>query len=105
MCFSSKTICSFENRTIGCVCKTGSNYALKDEIGLAVFETFRKLLLAVQLFGLWLAVLLRVLRLTVHLGKLLVGFSLVHTVFYSAHNKEKEIKVLPLSSNTIKKRK
>ena len=105
MCFSSKIICSFENRTIGCVCKTGSNFALKDEIGLAVFETFRKLLLAVQLFGLWLAVLLCVLRLAVQLSKLLVGFSLVHTVIYGTHNKEKEIKVLPLSSNTIKKRK
>jgi hypothetical protein len=36
--FSSKTICSFENTPIGCVCKTGSKYASKDEIGLVVFE-------------------------------------------------------------------
>ena len=92
--FSSKTICSFENRPIGCVYKTGTKYASKDEIELAVFETFREFLLAVLVLGLWLAVLLRVL---------LVGFSLVHTMIYGAHkqahNKEKEIKVLPLSSN------
>ena len=57
----------------------------KDEIELAVFEAFREHLLAVLL------------------GKLLDGFSLVHTVIYDAHkqahNQEKEIKVLSLSSN------
>ena len=66
----------------------------KDEIELAVFESSRELQLAVRVFGLRLAVLL---------GKLLDGFSLVHTVIYGAHkqayNKEKEIKILPLSSN------
>ena len=91
--FSSKTTCSFENRPIGCVCKTGSKYASKKEIGLAVFETFRELLLAVLVLGLRLAVLLRVLQLTIQLGNLLDGFSLVHTVIYGAHkqahNKEK----------------
>ena len=91
--FSSKTTYSFENRPIGCVCKTGSKYASKKEIGLAVFETFRELQLAVLVLGLRLAVLLRVLRHAVLLGKLLDGFSLVHTVIYGAHkqahNKEK----------------
>ena len=66
----------------------------KDGIGLAVFKAFRELLLAVRVFWLRLAVLL---------GKLLNGFSLDQTVIYDAHkqihNKEKEIKVLPLSSN------
>ena len=66
----------------------------KDGIGLAVFKAFRELLLAVRVFWLRLAVLL---------GKLLNGFSLDQTVIYGAHkqihNKEKEIKVLPLSSN------
>jgi len=76
---------AFENRPIGCVCKTGSKYASKDEIGLAVFETFRELLLAVRVFGLWLAVLACVLRFAVLLGKLLDGFSLVHTGIYDAH--------------------
>ena len=38
--FSSKVICSFENRPIGYVYKTGTKYASKEEIGLAVFETF-----------------------------------------------------------------
>ena len=94
--FSSETICSFENRPIGCVCKTGSKYASKDEIGLAVFETFRELLLAVRVLELRLAVLSCVLPLAALLGKLLDGFSLVHTVIYGAHkqahNKEKENK-------------
>jgi hypothetical protein len=79
---------------IGCVYKTGTKYASKDEIELAVFEAFREFLHAVLVLGLRLAVLLCVL---------LVGFSLVHTVIYGAHkhahNKEKEIKILPLSSN------
>jgi len=65
-----------------CVYKTGLNMQSKDEIELAVFEAFRELLLAVRVFWLWLAVLL---------GKLLDGFSLVHTSIYSAckqtHNK------------------
>ena len=69
----------------------------KDEIELAVFEAFRELLFAVRVFWLRLAVLL---------GKLLDGFSLVHTGIYGArkqtHNKKKEIKVLPLSSNQKK---
>ena len=68
-----------------CVYKTGLNMQSKDEIELAVFEAFRELLLAVRVFWLWLAVLL---------GKLLDGFSLVHTVIYGAHkqshNKEKK---------------
>ena len=85
--FSSKTTCSFENRPIGCVCKTGSKYASKKEIGLAVFETFRELQLVILVLGLRLAVLL---------SKLLDEFSLIHTVIYGthkqAHNKEKGIK-------------
>ena len=74
--FSSKIICSFENRPIGCVYKIGTKYASKDEIELAVFKTFREFLLVVLVLGLWLAVLLRLL---------LVGFSLVHTVIYDTH--------------------
>ena len=61
---------------IGCVYKTGSKYASKDEIELAVFESSQELRLAVRVFGLRLAVLL---------GKFLDGFSLVHTVIYGAH--------------------
>ena len=56
--------------------KTGTKYASKDEIELAVFESSRELRLAVRVFG---------LRLAVWLGKLLDGFSLVHTVIYGAH--------------------
>ena len=86
--FSSKTTCSFENRPIGCVYKTGAKYASKGEIELAVFEAFRELLLVVRVFWLRLAVLL---------GKLLDGFSLDHTGIYDAHkqthNKEKCVSV------------
>ena len=66
----------------------------KDEIELAVFESFREFLLAVRFFRLRLAVLL---------GELLDGFSLVHTGIYGAHT-IKEIKVLPSSSNQRKLR-
>ena len=62
----------------------------KDGIGLTVFKAFRELLLAVLLV------------------KLLDRFSLVNTGIYGAHkqahNKEKEIKVLLLSSNHKKLR-
>ena len=69
----------------------------KDEIELAVFESFREFLLAVRFFGLRLAVLL---------GELLNRLSLVHTGVYGAHkqtnNKYKDINVLSLSSNQRK---
>ena len=35
--FSSQTICSFENRPIGCAYKTGTKYASKEEIELAEY--------------------------------------------------------------------
>ena len=73
--------------------KTGTKYASKDVIELAVFEAFRELLLAVRFFRLRLAVLLGELD----------RFSLVHTSVYGVHkqthNKYKEINVLSLSSN------
>ena len=77
--FSSKTTCSFENRPIGCVYKTGAKYASKDEIELAVLKAFREVLIEVLSFGFGVAHLLAVL--------LVDGFSLVHTVIYDAHNK------------------
>ena len=93
--FSSKTTCNFENRSIGCVYKTGTKYASKDGIELAVLKAFREVLIEVLSFGFGVAHLLMVL--------LVDGFSLVHTVIYDAHkqalNQEKEIKVLSLSSN------
>ena len=98
--FSSKTTCSFENRPIGCVYKTGTKYASKDEIELAVHKAFREVLIEVLSFGFGVAVLV-----LAHLHRVLLvdGFSLVHTVIYGthkqAHNKEKEIKAFPLSSN------
>ena len=74
-------------------------------IELAVFESFVEVLIEVLSFWLWVAELLLVRLLTV----LLVDrFSLIHTVVHGAHkqthNKEKQIKVLSLSSNRKKLR-
>ena len=72
----------------------------KDAIDLAVFKAFRVVLIEVLFFGFGLAVLV-----LAHLLMVLLvdGLSLVHTVIYAAHkqthNKEKEIKILSLSSN------
>ena len=62
--------------------KTGTKHASKDEIELAVFEAFLKLLLGIWVLGLRLAALL------------FFGLSFGHTVVYGthkqAHNKEKK---------------
>src|SRR6185369_16450423 len=85
---------------IGCVYKTGTKYASKDEIELAVLKAFREVLIEVLSFGFGVAaqVLVRLLAVL-----LIDWFSLVHTVIYDAHkqshNQEKEIKVLSMSSN------
>ena len=98
--FSSKTTCGFENRPIGSIYKTGTKYASKDDIELAVLKAFRKVLIEELPFGFGVAVLA-----LVHLIVVLLvdGFSLIHTMIYNAHkqahNQEKEIKVLSLSSN------
>ena len=85
---------------IGCVYKTGTKYASKDEIELAVHKAFREILIEVLSFGFGVTVLVLTHLLIVLLVE---GFFLVHTVVYSAHkqahNKEKEIKVLSLSSD------
>ena len=79
---------------IGCVYnKTGTKYASKDEIELAVHKAFREVLIEVMSFGFGVAVLV----LTHLLAVLLVdGFLLSHSVIYGAHkqthNKEKEIR-------------
>ena len=79
--------------------KTRTKYASKGEIELAVFEAFREVLLEVLSFGFGVAELVLVHLLTV---LLVDGFSLVHTVIYDAykqaHDQEKEIKALSLSS-------
>ena len=70
-------------------------YASKDGTELAVLKAFREVLIEVLSFGFGVAHLLTVL--------LVNGFSLVHTVIYDAHkqahNQEKDIKILSLSSN------
>ena len=67
---------------------------------LAVHKAFREVLIEVLSFGFGVMVLVLALLLVV---LLVDGFFLVHTVIYGthkqAHNKGKEIKVLPLSSN------
>ena len=80
--------------------KTGTKHASKGGIELAVFKAFGEVLIEALSFGFGVAELVLVCLLTV----LLVDrFSFVHTVVYvahkQAHNQEKEIKVLSLSSN------
>src|SRR6185503_8945451 len=80
--------------------KIRTKYASKGGIELAVFKAFREVLLEVLSFGFGVAELVLV-RLLVVL--FVDGFSLVHTVIYDAHkqahNQEKKIKILSLSSN------
>ena len=80
--------------------KTRTKHASKGGIELAVFKAFREVLIEVLSFGFGVAGLVLIYLLAV----LLVDeFSLVHAVIYDAykqaHNQEKEIKVLSLSSN------
>ena len=82
--FSSKTTCSFKNRPIGCVYKTGAKYASKNDIELVVLKAFREVLIEVLSFGFGVVVLVLAHLLTV---LFVDGFSLVHTVIYDAHNK------------------
>ena len=76
---------------MGCVYKTGTKHASKDEIELAVFKAFWEVLLEVLSFGFVVAKLVLVHLLAV---LLVDGFSLVHTVIYDAHkqahNQEKK---------------
>ena len=80
--------------------KTRTKHASKDEIELAVFESFGEVLVEALSFGLGVAELVLVHRLAVLLVN---GLSFVHTVIYDAfkqaQNLEKEIKALSLSSN------
>ena len=80
--------------------KTRTKYASKGGIELAVFKAFQEILIEVLSFGLGIVGLVLVHLLAV---LLIDGFSFVHTAIYDAHkqahNQEKEIKVLSLSSN------
>ena len=79
--------------------KTRTKYASKGGIELAVFKSFRGFLIEVLSFRLGVAELVLVRWLAV---LLVDGLSFVYTVFYDvykqAHNQEKEIKALSLSS-------
>ena len=80
--------------------KTGTKHASKDEIELAVLKAFREVLIEVLSLGFGVAELV-----LVHLFVVLFvdRFSLIYTMIYDAHkqahNQEKEIRVLSLSSN------
>ena len=80
--------------------KTGTKHASKGGIELAVFEAFGEVLDEALSFEFGVAELVLVRWLAV---LLVDGLSFVHTVIYDvykqAHNQEKEIKVLSLSSN------
>ena len=79
--------------------KLGHKHATNDGIELAVFEAFGEVLFEALSFGLGVAELVLVRWFAVLLVN---GLSFVHTVIYDAykqaHNQEKEIKVLSLSS-------
>ena len=78
--------------------KTRTKHASKGGIELAVFKTFREVLVEALSFGFEVAELV-LIRLLIVL--LVNGLSFVYTVFYDvykqAHNQEKEIKALSLS--------
>ena len=80
--------------------KTRTKHASKGGIELAVFKTFREVLVEALSFGFEVAELV-LIRLLIVL--LVNGLYFVHTVIYDvykqAHNQEKEIKALSLSSN------
>ena len=77
-----KTYAVLENRPIGCVCKTGTKYASKGGIELAVFKAFREVLIEVLSFGLGMAKLILVRLLTVMLVN---GLSFIHTAINDAY--------------------
>ena len=85
--------------------KIGTKHASKVGIELAVFESFREVLIEALFFGFGVAELVLVRWLAV---LLVDGFSLVHTVIYDAykqtHNQEKRNKsfTAELDSETIK---
>ena len=83
--------------------KTRTKHASKGRIELVVLKAFREVLLEALSFGFGVAELVLVHLLAV---LLVDGLSFVHTVIYDAykqaHNQEKEIKVLSLSSNQEK---
>ena len=86
--------------SIGCVYKNWDKHASNDEIELVVFKAFREVLIEVLSFKFGVAELVLVRLLVV----LFVDeLSFIHTVIYDAfkqaHNQEKEIKALSLSSN------
>ena len=87
------------------IIKTRTKHTSKGGIELAIFKSFREVLIEVLSFGFGVMVLVLALLLVV---LLVDGFFLVHTVIYGAHkqthNKGKEIKVLSLSSNRKKLR-
>ena len=62
--------------------KIGTKHASKGGIELAIFESFREVLIEALPFGFEVAELVLVRMLAV---LLVDGFSLIHTVIYSAH--------------------
>ena len=85
--------------------KTRTKHASKGGIELAVFKSFREVLIEALSFEFGVVELVLIRLLTI---LLVDGFSLVHTVIYDAHkqahNQEKEIKgfIVKLNSETIK---
>ena len=97
---AAKQYAVLKRRPIGCVYKTGTKYASKNGIELAVLKAFWEVLIEVLSFGFGVAVLVLAHLLAVLLVN---GFLISHSTIYGAHkqahSKDKEIKVLPLNSN------
>ena len=79
--------------------KTRTKYASKGGIELVVFKSFREVLIEVLSFGLGVVELVLVRLLTVLLvDRVSFVYTVIYDVYKQAHNQEKEIKALSLSS-------
>ena len=80
--------------------KTRTKYASNGGIELAVLKSFREVLIEVLSFGFGVAeqVLVRLL-IELFAGGLSFIYTVIYVVYKQAHNQEKEIKALSLSSN------
>ena len=80
--------------------KTRTKYASKGGIELAVLKAFREVLIEVLSFGFGVPELVLVhLLVELYVGGLSFDHTVIYVIYKQAHNQEKEMKVLSLSSN------
>ena len=79
--------------------KTRTKHASKGGIELAVFKSFREILVEALSFGFEVAELVLIRLLTVlHVDRLSFVHTVIYDVYKQAHNQEKKIKALSLNS-------